>query len=79
MSKERQKNIKNLSDMVSDLDEVEVTLPDLKKLGLSIMLDAKEEKTRVDVLKALIDIEIKLGKTSKNDNSEIINLLEDDK
>ena len=79
MSKERQKNIKNLSDMVSDLDEVEVSLSDLKKLGLSIMLDAKEEKTRVDVLKALIDIEIKLGKTSKNDNSEIINLLDDDK
>lgn len=79
MARERKKNIKNLADMISDLDEVDVSLSDLKKLGLSILFDAKEEKTRVDVLKALMDIELKAGKVNKNDNSEIINLLEDDK
>lgn len=75
--REKTKNIRNLSEMVKDLDEVEVGLSDLKKLGLSLLMDAKEEKTKVDVLKALMDIELKTAKEKSKDDTAVLNLLDD--
>ena len=72
----KKKVIKNLADMINDLDDVEVSMSDLKKLGLQIMLDTTEDKTKIEALKALIEIEKVRAKTDST--SELLNILKDE-
>ena len=72
----KKKVIKNLADMINDLDDVEISMSDLKKLGLQIMLDTTEDKTKIEALKALIEIEKVRAKTDST--SELLNILKDE-
>lgn len=72
----KKKIIKNLADMINDLDDVEISMSDLKKLGLQIMLDTTEDKTKIEALKALIEIEKVRAKTDST--SELLSLLKED-
>ena len=62
--------------MINDLDDVEISMSDLKKLGLQIMLDTTEDKTKIEALKALIEIEKVRAKTDST--SELLNILKDE-
>jgi len=73
MNKRTSKKVRNLNSMIQQLDSVEIEPSDLEQLALQLVLESKEEKTKVDALKLLLEVKKHLS-TDKG-QEQLLNIL----
>ena len=77
MTTKKIKKTRNLSDMISDLDGVDISVNDIEQLALKLVLESPDAREKVNALKVLV--EIKKHLSQDNNEKDLIAILKGDK
>ena len=77
MTTKKIKKTRNLSDMISDLDCVDISVNDIEQLALKLVLESPDAREKVNALKVLV--EIKKHLSQDNNEKDLIAILKGDK
>ena len=77
MSSKTIKKPKNLADMISKLDGVDISVNDIEQLALQVIMESDRSFDKINAIKLLIDIKKNLSQD--NNEKDLLSILRGDK